>query len=172
LLKYELSLYRAAGILIHLSTNYKKFFDVKLSRIQYILIVLFLNLQQEKEFRRIRAVNYEKKFDFLCVGNNNIANFTAVTWLLTKVFPLLNGPPLRIALVGRIKELMRHMEKRLFEKYTQYFVGVVPDIGIYYSISNTVLALSLVGTGCSVKFMEALCASKTVILQRTHLGAS
>jgi hypothetical protein len=104
--------------------------------------------------RRIREHNYEKQFDFLCVGNNNFANFTAVTWLLTEGFPLLNGPPPRIALVGRIKELTRHMDKRLFEKYKQYFVGVVPDTGIYYSISKCDFSASLVGTGCPVKFME------------------
>ena len=122
--------------------------------------------------RRIEADNYEKQFDFLCFGNNNFANFTAVTWLLTEVFPLLNGSPPRSALVGRIKELMRHMDKRLFEKYKQYFVGIVPDTVIYYSISNAIVAPALGGTGCSVKFMEALCAGKTVILRRTHLGAS
>jgi glycosyltransferase involved in cell wall biosynthesis len=66
-------------------------------------------------------------------------------------------------LVGRIEELMRHMDIQLYEKYKHYFVGTVPDIGLYYSLSNAVLAPSLVGTGCSVKFMEALCAGKTVI---------
>ena len=163
LLTSELSLYRTADILTHCSTNDKEFFEVKLPKIGHILVTPCLNLQQEKELFRIRAHDYEKQFDFLYVGNNNFANFTAVKWLLTEVFPLLNGPPPRIALVGRIKELMRHMDKRLYERYKQYFVGVVPDIGIYYSISNTVLAPSLVGTGCSVKFMEALCAGKTVI---------
>jgi hypothetical protein len=64
---------------------------------------------------------------------------------------------------------MRHMDKRLYDQYKKYFVGVVPDIRIYYSISNTVLAPSLVGTGCSVKFMEALCAGKTVIANADSL---
>jgi glucosyl-dolichyl phosphate glucuronosyltransferase len=163
LLKSELSLYRTADILTHCSTNDKKFFETKLPNTRHILVTPCLNLQQEKELYRIRAHDYEKQFDFLYVGNNNFANFTAVKWLLTEVFPLVNGLPPRIVFVGRIKELMRHMDKRLYEKYKQYFVGGVPDIGIYYSISNTVLAPSLVGTGCSVKFMEALCAGKTVI---------
>jgi glucosyl-dolichyl phosphate glucuronosyltransferase len=163
LLKSELSLYRTADILTHCSTNDKKFFEVNLPNIRHMLVIPCLNLQQEKELRRIRAYDYEKQFDFLYIGNNNFANFIAVKWLLTEVFPLLNGPPPRIALVGQIKELMRHMDKPLYEKYKQYFVGTVPDIGIYYSISNTVLTPSLVGTGCSVKFMEALCAGKTVI---------
>ncbi|HEX3496968.1 MAG TPA: glycosyltransferase, partial [Methylocella sp.] len=122
-----------------------------------------LNPEQEKELYKNRAHDHDKLFDFLYIGNNNFANFTAVKWLLTEVFPLLSGPPPRIALVGRIKELMRHMDKQLYEKYKHYFVGIVPDIGIYYSVSNVVLVPSLVGTGCSVKFMEALCAGKTVI---------
>ena len=163
LLKSELSLYKTADILTHCSTNDKEFFEAELPEIRHILVTPCLNLQQEKELYRIRKHDYEKQFDFLYVGNNNFANFTAVKWLLTEVFPLLNGLPPRIALVGRIKELVHHMDKRLYEKFKQYFVGVVPNIAIYYSISNTVLAPSLVGTGCSLKFIEALCAGKTVI---------
>jgi GT2 family glycosyltransferase/glycosyltransferase involved in cell wall biosynthesis len=163
LLNSELSLYRTADILTHCSKDDKEFFEVKLPNTRHILVTPCLDPQQEKALHRIRSHDYEKQFDFLYVGNNNFANFTAVKWLLTEVLPLLNGPPPRIALVGRIKELMRHMDKRLYEKYKHYFVGVVPDIGIYYSISNTVLAPSLVGTGCSVKLIEALCAGKTII---------
>jgi glycosyltransferase involved in cell wall biosynthesis len=163
LLKSELSLYRTADILTHCSTNDKEFFETNLPNIRHMLVIPCLNLKQERELCRIRAHNYEKQFDFIYIGNNNFANFIAVKWLLTEVFPLLNGPPPRIALVGQIKELMRHMDKPLYEKYKQYFVGAIPDLGIYYSISNAVLAPSLAGTGCSVKFMEALCAGKTVI---------
>ncbi len=163
LLKSELSLYRRADILTHCSTNDIEFFQAELPNTQHMLVTPCLNLQQEKELYGIRAHDYEKHFDFLYLGNNNFANFTAVKWLLTEVIPLVDGLPPRIAFVGRIKELMRHMDKQLYEKYKQYFVGIVPDIGIYYSISNAVLAPSLAGTGCSVKFMEALCAGKTVI---------
>jgi glycosyltransferase involved in cell wall biosynthesis len=112
---------------------------------------------------RIRGHNYENQFDFLYVGNNNFANFIAIKWLLTEVWPLLNGPPPRLAIIGRIKEFIRHMDRPLYEKHKGYFVGSVPDIGIYYSASTAVLAPSLVGTGCSIKFIEALCAGKTVI---------
>src|SRR5207248_184973 len=66
-------------------------------------------------------------------------------------------------LVGRIKEPVRHMDQSLYEKYKNYFVGGVPDVKIYYSVSAAVLAPSLIGTGSSLKFIEALCAGKTVI---------
>jgi glycosyltransferase involved in cell wall biosynthesis len=163
LLKSELSLYQTAEVLTHCSTSDKEFFEGKLPKIKHILVTPCLNLKQEEELYQNRAHDSDKRFDFLFVGNNNFANFTAVKWLLTEVFPFLNGPPPRIALVGRIEELMRHMDIQLYEKYKHYFVGTVPDIGLYYSLSNAVLAPSLVGTGCSVKFMEALCAGKTVI---------
>jgi glycosyltransferase involved in cell wall biosynthesis len=55
------------------------------------------------------------------------------------------------------------MDRLLYEKHKHYFIGSVPDVGVYYSVSATVLAPSLVGTGSSVKFIEALCAGKTVI---------
>ena len=163
LLKSELSLYRTADFLIHCSKSDKAFFEVKLPLIRHRLVVPCLDPQHEKALRRTRTHYYEKQFDFLYIGNNNFANFITVKWLLTEVFPLLNGRPPRIALVGRIKELLRHMDKRLYYKFQHFFVGNVPDIGIYYSISNVVLAPSFVGTGCSLKFIEALCAGKTVI---------
>jgi polysaccharide biosynthesis protein PslH len=163
LLKSELSLYDAADVLTHCSTNDQELFNSMLPNKQHILITPCLDLHSESELSLIRGTNYKPKYDFLYVGNNNFANFIAVKWLLTEVFPLLNGAPPRIAIVGRIEENMRHMDKQLYDKYKQYFTGTVPDLGMYYSTSNVVLAPSLVGTGCSVKFMEALCAGKTVI---------
>ncbi len=162
-LKSELSLYLTADMLTHCSTDDKAFFENNLPDLRHRLLTPCLNPQQEKALRGIREHNYNNNYDFLYVGNNNFANFTAVKWLLTEVFPLLDGPPPRVALVGRIKELMRDLDKPLYEKYKHYFVGVVPDTGIYYSISNAVLVPSLVGTGVSIKFIEALCAGKTVI---------
>jgi GT2 family glycosyltransferase/glycosyltransferase involved in cell wall biosynthesis len=163
LLESELSLCRSADVLVHCSKYDKEFFEQHLPHIYHQLIIPCLNPQNEKSLSRIRGHAYEHQFDFVYVGNNNFANFIAMKWLLTKVLPLLNGPPPRLAIVGRIKEFMRHMDRGLYEKYKHYFVGSVPDVGIYYSVSNAVLAPSLVGTGCSVKFIEALCAGKTVI---------
>jgi glycosyltransferase involved in cell wall biosynthesis len=162
LLESELSLCRSADVLVHCSNHDKAFFERKLPLIRHQLVVPCLDPQHEKSLSRIRGHNYENQFDFLYVGNNNFANFIAVKWLLTEVWPLLNGHP-RLAIVGRIKEFMRHMDRSLYEKHKHYFVGSVPDIGVYYSASAAVLAPSLVGTGCSIKFIEALCAGKTVI---------
>ena len=163
LLESELSLYRNADILIHCSKNDQRFFEEKLPHIRHQLVVPCLDPQLEEFLIQLRGRNYEKMFDFIYVGNNNFANFIAVKWLLTEVFPMLNDLFPRIAFVGRIKELVRQMDKALCEKYKRYFVGSVPDVGIYYSVSTAVLAPSLVGTGCSLKFIEALCAGKTVI---------
>jgi GT2 family glycosyltransferase/glycosyltransferase involved in cell wall biosynthesis len=163
LVESEISLCRSADILIHCSKYDKEFFEHKLPLIRHQLVVPCLNPQEEKLLSRIRGHNYEPQFDFLYVGNNNFANFIAMKWLLTEVWPLLNGPPPRLAIIGRIKEFVRHMDRALYDKYKDYFVGSVPDIGIYYSASTAVLAPSLVGTGCSIKFIEALCAGKTVI---------
>jgi glycosyltransferase involved in cell wall biosynthesis len=162
-LNQKLSLYRQGNALIHCSNGDKKFFEQKLPLIRHQLVIPCLNPRHEKVLTQIRGRAYGSQLDFVYVGNNNFANFIAVKWLLTEVFPLLNEPPPRIAFVGRIKELVRQMDQRLHEKYKHYFVGSVPDIAIYYSASTAVLAPSLVGTGCSLKSIEALCAGKTVI---------
>jgi glycosyltransferase involved in cell wall biosynthesis len=163
LLESEISLYRNADVLIHCSTHDKKYFEQKLPLIHHRLMVPCLNPEHEQSLTRIRGHSGNNQFDFVYVGNNNFANFIAVKWLLTEVLPLLNGPPPRLALVGRIKELVRHMDQPLYERHKHYFVGSVPDVGIYYSVSTAVLAPSLIGTGSSLKFIEALCAGKTVI---------
>ena len=168
LLESELSLYRQANALIHCSNGDKKFFEQKF-RLFHQLVIPCLNPRHEEASTQIRGHAYGSKFDFVYVGNNNFANFIAVKWLLTEVFPLLNEPPPRIAFVGRIKELVRQMDQRLHEKYKHYFVESVPDITIYYSASTAVLTPSLVGTGCSLKFIEALCAGKTVIVTADSL---
>ena len=163
LLESELSLCRSADVLVHCSNYDKEFFEQKLPLISHRLVVPCLDPRQEESLSRIRGHHYENQFDFLYIGNNNFANFIAMKWLLTEVLPILNGPPPRFAVVGRIKEFMRHMDRPLYERHKHYFVGSVPDIGIYYSASTAVLAPSLVGTGCSIKLIEALCAGKPVI---------
>jgi GT2 family glycosyltransferase len=163
LLESELSLCRSADILIHCSKYDKEFFEQKLPLIRHQMVVPCLDPRHEELLSRIRGHTYENQFDFIYVGNNNFANFIAMKWLLTEVLPLLSGPPPRLAIVGRIKELVRHMDRPLYERHKHYFIGSVPDVGIYYSVSAAVLAPSLVGTGSSLKFIEALCAGKTVI---------
>ena len=163
LLESELSLYRNADILIHCSKDDKAFFERELPIIHHQLVIPCLNPQHEKTLTQIRGHTGGSQFDFVYVGNNNFANFIAMKWLPTEVLPLLNGPPPRLAFVGRIKELMREMDRQLYEKHKNCFVGSVPDIEVYYSVSTAVLAPSRAGTGCSLKFIEALCAGKTVI---------
>jgi hypothetical protein len=171
-LNQKLSLYRQANALIHCSNGDKKFFEQKLPLILHQLVIPCLNPRHEKALTQIRGHAYGSHFDFVYVGNNNFANFIAVKWLLTEVFPLLNEPPPRIAFVGCIKELVRQMDQRLHEKYKHYFVGSVPDIAIYYSASTAVLAPSLVGTGCSLKFTLRLSVrGRQLSLPRTHLEA-
>src|SRR5260370_21362022 len=128
------------------------------------MVVPCLDPRHEGSLSRIRGHTYEYQFDFIYVGNNNFATFIAMKWLLTEVLPLLSGPPPRLAIVGRIKELMRHMDPPLYERHKHYFIGSVPDVGIYYSVSTAVLAPSLVGTVSSLKFVEALCAGMAVIV--------
>jgi glycosyltransferase involved in cell wall biosynthesis len=169
LLNSELSFYRKADMLIHCSATDKDFFSRELPLIRHELVVPCLAPRHEKALIQIRARNYARHFDFLYVGNNNFANVVAVKWLLTEVIPLLRGSQPRIAIVGRVKESMRKLHKQLHEQFKEYFVGSVPDVGVYYAISDVVLVPSLVGTGCSLKFIEALCAGKTVIVTADSL---
>jgi glycosyltransferase involved in cell wall biosynthesis len=163
LIASELVLYRTADMLLHCSRSDMDFFQTALPHMRHKLVMPCLHPQQEEKLglSSIRGGNPE--FDFLYVGNNNFANFAAVKWLLTEVLPQMDDLRPRIGIVGQINEFVRRMDATLYKKFQSFFVGPVPDAGIYYCISNTVLAPSLVGTGCSIKFIEALCAGKTVI---------
>src|SRR5207248_9457166 len=100
---------------IHCSKHDKEFFAPRLPLIRHELVIPCVNPQLEIALTKIRGQTSGNQFDFVYDGNNNFANFIAVKWLLTEVLPLLNGPPPRIAIVGRIKELTRRMDKQLFE---------------------------------------------------------
>lgn len=169
LLKSELALYQNADMLIHCSETDKNFFAQKLPLIRHELIVPCLDPRQEKALTQIRARSYARQFDFLYVGNDNFANVVAVRWLLTEVIPLLHGSKPRIAIVGRVIDSIRKRHRKLYEQFKEYFIGSVSDVTRYYARSNVVLVPSFVGTGCSMKFVEALCAGKTVIVTADSL---
>ena len=143
LLKSELSLYRNADILIHCSKHDKGFFEQKLPLIRHQLVVPCINPQLEKSLTQIRGHSYGTRFDFLYVGNNNFANFIAVKWLLTEVFPLLDGPPPRIAIIGRIKELTRQMDKHVIQKVPTLFCrkrAGLGDLLLHFKFSASTFA--------------------------------
>jgi glycosyltransferase involved in cell wall biosynthesis len=163
LIAAELSLYGPADMLLHCSQSDAEFFKTALPHMHHKHVMPCLDPRQENKLSASLTREYDREFDFLYVGNNNFANFTTIKWLLTEVLPRVGDRAPRIAVVGRINELVRRMDKMLYEKFRPYFVGPAPDVAMYYPLANAVLAPSLTGTGCSVKFIEALCAGKTVI---------
>jgi glycosyltransferase involved in cell wall biosynthesis len=101
------------------------------------------------------------RFDLLFVGDSHQNNVIAGRWLLEEVFkPFLLQSGCSLAICGRISE-------RLFQEFeglaSVFFLGFVEDLASVYELSRLVLLPDRVGTGISIKALEALAAGKPVI---------
>jgi glycosyltransferase involved in cell wall biosynthesis len=163
LLASELDLYRGGDILTHCSPSELEFFAAKLPGKRHELLLPTLLPSVEKQLIARRNASPEFLYDFIYCGNNNEANVASVIWLLTEVFPLVKEKSYRIAIIGRIGELVRMRNPAVFHANEGYFVGEAQDITEYYCRAHAVLAPALSGTGSSIKLIEAMCAGKAVV---------
>jgi polysaccharide biosynthesis protein PslH len=163
LLASELDLYQGSDILTHCSPSELAFFAAKLPGKRHELLLPTLLPNVEKQLVSRRNASSEFLYDFMYCGNNNEANVASVVWLLTEVLPLVKEKSYRIAIIGRVCELVRMRNPEVFHANEGYFVGEARDITEYYGKTRAVLAPALSGTGSSVKLIEAMCAGKAVI---------
>ncbi len=157
--KTELELCRSADVLIHCSPDDLAYFEAGSPGQRHELLLPSLDPRTERTLVADRSLRREADFDFLYVGNNNRPNFESVAWLLDQVVPRL-GPKVRIAIVGRVEELVRSERPDLRARYTSMMIGEVDHIDDYYRRSRAVIAPAVSGTGTSIKLIEGLCAGK------------
>jgi glycosyltransferase involved in cell wall biosynthesis len=110
-----------------------------------------------------RGVSSSIATDFIYIGNNNDGNLATVKWLFVEVFPYLGKAPIKIQIIGNIKNLVRLREPELFDRHKSCFRGEISSIFPAYRSARAVLAPSYAGTGVSIKLIEALCAGKPTI---------
>jgi glycosyltransferase involved in cell wall biosynthesis len=159
----ELALIRAADAVIHISESEYKFFSEALPQSRHYFISATLHPEIERSLTTDRRRNCPPEYDFVFIGNNNAGNLSSVRWLLADVFPHLKGKMPSIRIVGTIGSLFKHSEPELFQRYESLFEGEVTSTLPYYRSTKAVLAHSTVGTGASIKLIEALCAGKVIL---------
>jgi hypothetical protein len=103
------------------------------------------------------------------IGNQHEANLVTVRWLLNEVLPLA-GPAVadRLRIVGSVGGLLSRRDPALYRRHARLFAGELPTIFRCYTGTQAVLAPAMVGTGTSIKLIEALCVGKPVLT--TSLG--
>ncbi|HZT52100.1 MAG TPA: glycosyltransferase family 4 protein, partial [Stellaceae bacterium] len=105
------------------------------------------------------------RFDLLLVGDSHPNNLEAGRWVLQEVFkPFLQAKGYNLAVCGRLSDALF----REFEGLSAvFFVGFVEDLGAVYDLSRLVLLPDRVGTGISIKTLEALAVGKPVVATPT-----
>ena len=164
LLRTELALCAQADILVHVTQPDFDFFASRLPGKRHELILPTLNPLSETELVRRRGVQQPGAYDFIYVGNRHHANLETVRWLVGEVLPLA-GPGVRerVRIIGTVGDLLRRRDPGLYGANAHLFAGEVPSLYDDYAAAKAVLAPAVVGTGSSIKLVEALCAGKPIL---------
>lgn len=168
LLRTELTLCAQADALIHLTQADCNFLAAHLPEKHHTVVLPTLAPESEADLIRSRGHGVTGAY-ILYIGTHHDANLATVRWLLTEVLPQLPaGVTDRIRIVGSVGGLVSRREPALFQRHARLFVGEVHNVFECYAGARAVLAPAALGTGTSIKLIEALCAGKLVLT--TDLG--
>jgi glycosyltransferase involved in cell wall biosynthesis len=157
----EISLLKAADVLVHLSVDDFSFFQTQLPNKPHVLAMPAID---EGFISSVTAAaSFDEAIDLLFVGQKHSPNLSALRWFFDQVWPLLAKMQYNLKIVGPIETLVRETSPQLFEAYRSCFVGPVPDLAPYYRSARCVIAPMVSGSGTSVKTIEALALSKPFV---------
>lgn len=163
MLKGELALAAEADLLVHISKPDFDFFASALPRHIHLHVPPTLNPDIEERLTAERYKPASHEVDFVYLGNDHAGNLADVKWLLSEVLPRLGHSPIKLRIVGTIQALFKGREPQLFRRHRDLFVGEIPSPMTAYRTAKAVLAPAVVGTGASIKLIEALCSAKPVV---------
>lgn len=157
----EFSLLEKADVLVHLSVDDFRFFQIGMPQKPHVLAMPTL----DEEY--ISAVNRtspsKDSIDLLFVGQNHVPNLAAMKWFFEQVWPLLADNRYNLKIVGAVATLVNEKLPRVFETFRSCFVGPVVDLAPYYSSARCVIAPMVSGSGTSIKTIEALAIGKPFV---------
>ena len=149
LIKSETALLEKANILIHLSVDDSKLFQVLMpSKPQFLA---FPTIDQDFVSVVNAAPPPAETIDVLFVGDWHPPNLAAVQWFFEQVWPLIACREYNLKIVGRIGLDVRLKLPQLYDTYRSCFVGEVADLAPYYRAARCVIAPMVSGSGTSIK---------------------
>jgi len=156
LLESELSHCAMADYLIHINAEEMNFFSDRLPGKPHALLYPCIPVL----YPYIPVVAGAQQF-FIIVASANYPNFLGVKWFLTDVLPLI--PSVNVKIVGNVYLAFSSITPELYRKYKELFVGHVDNLARYYSEAVAVLIPTIEGHGLSIKTVEAMGTSRTII---------
>ena len=161
MIRSEISLLKKADVLVHLSVDDHRFFQIQLPGKPHILAMPAIDEVFTAAVKT--APPFKDAIDILFVGQNHAPNLAALQWFFAEVWPLLAEKKYNLKIVGPVDLLVKEKLPQLYESFHSCFVGRVADLARYYSSARCVIAPMISGSGTSIKTIEALALGKPFI---------
>ena len=163
----ELSWLRKADCLVHVSEDDHLYFSGLIDCPQF---VTYITLKPIIE-KNLNSVNHNpKQKSVLFVGSWNHANPPSIEMFVKQVLPFIDES-VSIYIAGNICD---YLKKYLYWPYlinrkNFFFLDKVEDMTCFYEAASLVILPTTVGTGASVKFVEALAMGVPVVMSPLSL---
>ena len=160
LIKSETALLQKADVLTHLSVDdFELFRELMPSKPHFLALPTI----DENFSSTLNAAAPAERIDLLFVGQWHHANLAAIRWFFDQVWPLIVDRKYCLKIVGPIGAMVQHELPQMYEAFRSCFLGEVPDLIPYYRAARCVIAPMVMGSGISIKTVEALALGKPFI---------
>lgn len=167
--KRELQWVGEADRLVHVSELDAQHFAASLGKPQKPQIVSYLTLDPRLERRLGEFSHRPKAGTILYVGSWNLANPPSIAWFFKQVLPFVDRSA-NIVVAGGICEYIR---RGLGDHYARsdniHLLDQVDDVAEFYERAAVVILPTTVGTGASVKLVEALAMGVPTVMSSLAL---
>jgi glycosyltransferase involved in cell wall biosynthesis len=161
LIKSETALLEKANVLIHLSVDDLKLFQVLMpSKPQFLA---FPTIDENFSSTVNAAVPPAESIDLLFVGQWHHPNLEAMQWFFDQVWPLIADRRYSLKIVGPIGSMVQRELPQMYDAFRSFFAGEVADLVPYYRAARCVIAPMVSGSGTSIKTIEALALGKPFV---------
>jgi glycosyltransferase involved in cell wall biosynthesis len=161
LIKSEIALLEKANVLIHLSVDDIKLFQVWMPSKPHFLA--FPTIDENFISTVNAAAPPAESIDLLFVGQWHHANLAALKWFFDQVWPLIADRRYSLKIVGPIGSMVQKELPPLHDTFRSCFAGEVADLIPYYRAARCVIAPMISGSGTSIKTIEALALGKPFV---------
>ncbi len=161
LIKSETALLEKADVLIHLSVDDFRSFQVLIPSKPHFLAFPIID---ENFSSTINAAPPQaESIDLLFVGQMHRPNLAAMKWFFDQVWPLIADRRYNLKIVGPIGSMVQRELPQLHDTFRSCFAGEVADLTPYYRAARCVIAPMVSGSGTSIKTIEALALGKPFV---------
>ncbi|WEK49189.1 MAG: glycosyltransferase [Candidatus Kaistia colombiensis] len=165
ILRDELRILGQADALIHISEDDVAHFRRALPDRRHFLLRPTTRNQPPSLPDKARS-----SIDFLFIGNAHHGNIASIQWFLTSVMPRVSGRGFRIRIVGGVAGWFRQHSPSVYAAHRDIWMDEQPQVAEIYESARFVIVPTMLGTGASIKLIEALAMAKHVVATPTAMA--